>query len=328
MRAPAFWRDYYGIGVTLLAPASLAFRLAGALRRAAVRPWRAPVPLLCVGGLVAGGSGKTPVAISLSSLLRRRGMGVHVLARGYGGRRGAKAEPLRVDPAQHEAREVGDEALLLAAAAPTWVCRSRVRAAKAAVADGAEVLVLDDGFQNPSLVKDVSFLVVDGTYGFGNRRVIPAGPLREPFHKGLARADAVVLVGENRAGATASIAPYMPVLRTDLVPGPEARELAGREVVAFAGIGDPEKFFRTLREIGCRLRATHAFDDHHPYAADEIRDILERCRALEAVAVTTEKDAVRMPPELRGSVKVLTVSIRWRDEDALLDLLDPVLAHG
>ena len=110
MRAPAFWRDYYGIGVSLLAPASLAFRLAGALRRAAVRPWRAPVPVLCVGGLVAGGSGKTPVAISLSSLLRRRGMAVHVLARGYGGRRGSKAEALRVDPALHEASEVGDEA--------------------------------------------------------------------------------------------------------------------------------------------------------------------------------------------------------------------------
>jgi tetraacyldisaccharide 4'-kinase len=328
MRAPAFWRDYYGLGVSLLAPASLAFRLGGAVRRAVVRPWRAPVPVLCVGGLVAGGSGKTPVAISLASWLQRRGMRVHVLARGYGGRRGLTSAPLRADPARHKASEVGDEALLLAAGAPAWVCRNRARAAKAAVAAGAQVLLLDDGFQNPSLVKDVSFLVVDGTYGFGNRHVIPAGPLREPLHQGLARADAVVLVGENRAGVTASIGPHTPVLRADLVPGPEARELAGRDVVAFAGIGDPEKFFRTLREIGCRLRATHVFDDHHPYGVDELQGILDACRSTGALPVTTEKDAVRVPEDLRASIRVLTVTLKWRDQDALERLLNPVLARG
>ncbi|MGB8275374.1 MAG: tetraacyldisaccharide 4'-kinase, partial [Alphaproteobacteria bacterium] len=235
---------------------------------------------------------------------------------------------VRVDAARHTAFEVGDEPLLLARVAPTWVCRHRQLAAKAAVADGAEVLVMDDGFQNPSLVKDVSLLVVDGAYGFGNRRVVPAGPLREPLANGLARADAIVLVGENISGTTASIDTRMPVLRTELVPGPEASELAGRDVVAFAGIGDPSKFFRTLEAIGCRVRTTHVFADHHPYRAEELADIRAEAEQREAVAVTTEKDAVRLPEEARAWVKVLTVKLAWRDEAALERLLEPVLPDG
>jgi len=322
VRAPEFWRNGFGRGPALLAPLALAYRSAGAMRRALTRPWRAPVPVICVGGLVAGGSGKTPVALAIGGSLTRQGQTPHFLSRGYGGRLGRRGrKPVRVDPAQHSAAEVGDEALLLAAEAPTWVARDRRAAARAAVAAGATVLVMDDGYQNPALVKTLSVIVVDGTYGFGNRRVIPAGPLREPLHQGLARADAVVLVGENLSGVTAVFRIRLPVLRAHLVPGPEAAGLAGHDVVAFAGIGIPDKFFHTLETIGCRVIARHPLPDHHRYTQSEVARFLAEAESQEAVAVTTAKDALRIPDEMAAQVEVLTVTLEWTDETRLVDLL-------
>jgi tetraacyldisaccharide 4'-kinase len=236
MRAPDFWEHGFGTGPALLSPLSLVYRGGGLMRRALVRPWRAPVPVICVGGLVVGGSGKTPVALALGALLQRWGRKVHFLARGYGGKLGRRRSgPARVDPERHGVAEVGDEALLLAAQAPTWVARDRRAGARAAVDAGADILVMDDGLQYPGLIKDLSLIVVDGTYGFGNRRVIPSGPLREPIRQGLKRADVLVLVGENISGVTATIPISMPLLRARLVPGPEAADLATGSVVAFAG---------------------------------------------------------------------------------------------
>jgi tetraacyldisaccharide 4'-kinase len=329
MRAPEFWKSGFGPGPALLTPLSIGFRAGGWVRRALVRPWRAPVPVICVGGLVAGGSGKTPTAIALGAWLQRAGMKVHFLGRGYGGRLGRRpGRPVLVDRLQHRAAEVGDEALLLAAQAHTWVARNRRAAARAAVEAGAEVLVMDDGHQNPSLAKDFSFVVVDGTYGFGNRRVIPAGPLRETLDRGLARADAVVLVGENVAGVTATIPTAMPVLRVTPEPGPEAAALMDEPVVAFAGLGHPEKFFATLEQIGCDVRARHAFPDHHPYTFDEVSEILKKAEDAGATAVTTAKDAVRLPEGMSEKVRVVTMTYRWRDEEALARLIGPVLEHG
>ncbi len=329
MRAPEFWRSGFGIAPALLAPLGAGYRAAGLMRRAFTRAWRAPVPVICVGGLVAGGSGKTPTALALAAWLQRTGKIVHFLGRGYGGRLAERrAEPVLVDALQHAAADVGDEALLLAAQAPTWVARDRRAAARAAIAAGAEVLVMDDGHQNPALHKDLSLVVVDGAYGFGNRRVIPSGPLREPIRSGLARADAVVLVGENVSGVTASIARGMPLLRVRQVPGPEAEALRDKPVVAFAGLGHPEKFFATLTEIGCQIRARHVFSDHHPYSADDIEAICEEARGQDAVAVTTAKDAVRLPEGMAEKVRVLTIAIEWADERELARLVDPVLRHA
>jgi tetraacyldisaccharide 4'-kinase len=329
MRAPDFWEHGFGTGPALLSPLSLVYRGGGLMRRALVRPWRAPVPVICVGGLVVGGSGKTPVALALGALLQRWGRKVHFLARGYGGKLGRRRSgPARVDPERHGVAEVGDEALLLAAQAPTWVARDRRAGARAAVDAGADILVMDDGLQYPGLIKDLSLIVVDGTYGFGNRRVIPSGPLREPIRQGLKRADVLVLVGENISGVTATIPISMPLLRARLVPGPEAADLATGSVVAFAGIGHPEKFFRTLEEVGCEIRARHAFPDHHVYSADEVAAICEEAEGLQAVPVTTAKDAVRLPEGARGTVRVLTVTFRCNDERALEELLGPVLGDG
>lgn len=325
MRAPDFWRRD-GLVPALLAPLAWGFAAAGRARRAFVRPARAPCPVICVGNLVVGGAGKTTVALALARRLRAAGHNMHLLGRGYGGR---QRGPLRVDRDRHDTREVGDEALLLAAEAPTWVARDRVAGARAAAEAGAEVVVMDDGFQSPALEKDLSLLVVDAAYGFGNGRVMPAGPLRETLADGLARAHALVLVGEDGRGLERRLAALMrPVLRAHLEPGPEAAALSGRRVLAFAGIARPEKFFRTLEALGCRVAVARVFPDHHRYDADEIMTMVEDACRLDAVPVTTEKDAVNLPPEARPMVKVVQVHLVWHEPQAVDALLAPLLGGG
>lgn len=315
---PEFWaRD--GLVPRLLQPLAWGFAAAGAARQAWTRPWRAPVPVICVGNLMAGGAGKTPVAIALARRLRARGHAVHLLSRGYGG---SLAGPVVVDRTRHDAAQVGDEPLLLAEAAPCWVARDRVAGAKAAIAAGAKLLLLDDGLQNPTLAKDLSLLVIDGEYGLGNGRVLPAGPLREPLPSGLARADAVVLMGEDRTGVTPLLG-VKPVLRARLVPE-NAGAFAGRPVVAFAGIGRPAKFFATLTGLGAHVAARHAFADHHRYRADELRRMLAEAEAAHALLVTTAKDAARLPGEWRARVAVLSVAAAFDDVAALDRLIDGI----
>ena len=318
MQAPDFWAED-GVLAALLAPLGAGYDLAGRLRRALVPPVSADIPVICVGNLVAGGAGKTPVVLALVEALAARGTAVHCLTRGYGGR---AAGPRRVDAARDNAAEVGDEALLLARAAPSWVARDRAAGARSAIAAGAQVLVMDDGFQNPALAKDLSLVVVDGAYGFGNRRVMPAGPLRETVARGLARADAVVLLGRDKRNLDAAFGSGLPVLTAKIAPQPGSERLKGRKSLAFAGIGRPEKFFTTLAELGADLVETRAFPDHHPYGAAELRALRERARALGATLVTTEKDAVRLTPEQREGIDTLAVAVAWDDPAALQVLLD------
>ncbi len=318
---PEFWARRGPLS-TLLQPLAWGFAAAGAMRRLAATPWRAAVPVLCVGNLVAGGAGKTPVVMALAERLQRSGIRVHILGRGYGGsRRG----PLRVDPARHGASEVGDEALLHAAVAPSWIARDRVAGASAAIAASAELLLLDDGLQNPHLAKDLALLVIDGAYGVGNGRVLPAGPLREPLARGLAQADAVLLMGEDEAGIL-PLCHDRPVLRARLVPE-QSEAFRGRAVVAFAGIGRPAKFFAMLEGLGARVLARHAFADHHAYGEDELQRLRAEADSAGARLVTTGKDAARLSPAWRARVDVLPVAVAWSDE-AALDRLLARLRHG
>lgn len=316
MRAPEFWA-HQGLVPTLLAPLAALYEAAGAARQILARPWRPPVPVVCIGNLVAGGAGKTPVALSLAALLSERGHRPHIVLHGYGGN---LTGPVRVDPARHGSRDVGDEALLLAQAAPCFVSRDRVAGARAAIAAGAKLVLLDDGFQNPSLVKDFSFVVVDGAYGFGNGMVMPAGPLRETVGRGLRRAQAVIIIGKDRCGSEAAVAESLPVLQAALVPQ-NAGEFAGRKVLAFAGIGRPAKFYATLEALGAEIVARRDFPDHHRYRADEVSALLAAARAHGALAVTTAKDRVRLPDDRHGEIGVLEVAIAWRDKNALVELL-------
>lgn len=322
MKAPDFWQ-HGGWQARLLAPLSAAYGMAGFVRRALVRPFDCGVPVVCVGNFVAGGAGKTPVAISILKLLAERGRLPHALTRGYGGR---LSGPVQVSPDAHDADAVGDEALLLARVAPTWVARARPVGAGAAVANGAKAIVMDDGFQNPTLLKTLSLLVIDGPYGLGNGRVLPAGPLREPLDAALQRANAVVLIGEARQGLVSVLEKRVPVLRAELLPGDDGESLRGARVLAFAGIGRPEKFFDSLRCLGVELVGARSFADHHRYHDGEIVALKQEAERLEARLVTTEKDYVRLTPALTESVETLSVSIKWNDEAAILEVLGSVMA--
>ena len=322
--APDFWGDEPGLAAGLLQPIGAMWDAAGRVRRALAHPYRAPVPVICVGNLVAGGSGKTPVALALGHWLAARGVTAHFVTRGYGGR---LAGPIRVDRARHDAGAVGDEALLLAAAFPSWVARDRGAGVAAAAAAGARTVLLDDGFQNPSVAKSLSLIVVDAGYGFGNGRVMPAGPLRESLRHGLARADGVVLLGvtgEPARAAPIEIAGGLPVVPAVLAPIAGER-FAGSRLLAFAGIGRPEKFFATLRALGAALVDVRTFPDHHPFRAGELAQLRQAADRARARLVTTAKDIVRISPAGRAGIEVLEVEIRWPDPEALAGLVGPVV---
>lgn len=324
MRAPEFWSGGGGgVAPILLSPFSALYAAATA-RRMAHPGWQAPVPVVCCGNATAGGAGKTTVALDLGRRLGNRGIGAHFLLRGYGGR---LKGPVRVDPAQHDSTAVGDEALLLAAERPTWVAADRAAGAQAAIAGGAQAIVMDDGLQNPTLAKDLSLLVIDGSYGFGNGRVIPAGPLREPVGAAASRSNAAVLIGDDETGALAQLPPGLPVLRARLKPGPEAELLAGQPVFAFCGIANPRKFFATLQEAGAFLAGRQSYADHYPFDEGDLRDLLAEADSLRATPVTTRKDFVRIPPAFRNRVTVVTVQLEWEEPAAIELLLDPVAAR-
>jgi tetraacyldisaccharide 4'-kinase len=321
--APDFWGKEAGIATDLLLPLGLAWDTAGRLRRALARPYRAPAPVVCIGNLVAGGAGKTPVTLALADWLAASGVAAHIATRGYGGR--AKG-PLRVDVSRHDAAEVGDEAMLLAGRAPCWVARDRAAGVAAAVKAGAEAVLLDDGFQNPAVAKTLSLLVVDAGYGFGNGRVMPAGPLRENLRRGLARADVMVLLAsDSDAHAQSQVelgaARVVPAVLTPI----HGERFAGRRVMAFAGIGRPEKFFATLRRTGAELVAERGFPDHYPFSERELAVLRRAADRENAQLVTTSKDFVRLPLAARVAIQVLEVEVRWPDPAALAGLLAPVV---
>jgi tetraacyldisaccharide 4'-kinase len=287
--------------------------------------WQAPVPVICCGGATAGGAGKTTLAMDIGSRVQARGTPAHFLLRGYGG---SVKGPVQVEPGRHGSEAVGDEALLLAALAPTWVSADRAAGAKLAVEGGAGAIVMDDGLQNPTLAKTLSLLTIDGGYGFGNGRVIPAGPLRESVAAAAARCDAAVLIGPDETGALELLPDTLPVLRGDLVSGPEMAELAGENVFAFCGIASPRKFFNTLRQGGAVVAGTESFADHYPFDAGDLKSLLDQAERLGAIPVTTRKDWVRIPPEFQPRVRVVSVTLRWDDPSQIEALLDRALGSA
>ncbi|MDG4718447.1 MULTISPECIES: tetraacyldisaccharide 4'-kinase [Thalassospira] len=323
MRDPQFWKED-GLVPKLLSPASLLWRAGACIRTKTTTPRHPGCPVFCVGNFTVGGAGKTPTAVTLFDLLTAMGRNPHFVSRGYGG---SITGPHRVDPSRDTASQVGDEPLLLAQHGPAWISRERFLGAEMARDAGADAIILDDGLQNPSIIKDCSFAVIDSNYGIGNGRVMPAGPMREPLISGLAKVRAIILIGDATPSFITNLPASVPVLRAHIAPV-NGTDFAGKKVMAFAGIGRPQKFYDTLASVGAEIVATQDFDDHHAFNADELSALQIKSAGLGAQLVTTQKDLMRLPSGSRSGINSLDIRLAFDAPDQLAQIVKTVLADG
>ncbi len=331
LRTPSWWYAKASLIPALLAPAALAWNAVTRVRWVFVKPYRSKLPVICIGNFTAGGAGKTPAALAIANFLRDAGERPIFLTRGYGGR---TQGPHLVDPSRDTAHAVGDEPLLLARVAPTIVAADRAEGAKLAESQNASVIIMDDGFQNPGLAKTSSLIVFDSALGLGNEHVIPAGPLRASLGFQLAQADGLILVGDGdaaeRINALAQSA-SLPVLVAEIVPDPDCAWLKDKPLVAFAGIGSPDKFFRTVEDLGGRLMERMPYADHHPYTQGDVLKLLDLAAHHGAQLVTTQKDMVRIEggaelQKLKEATRALPVRLQFKDEKAVKKIISQAIA--
>ncbi len=312
MKTPKYWQSNSLLS-KILTPIGWLYGLATQMRLKLKKAPKADIPVICIGNITAGGTGKTPVSVSVAKMLATDMYHPFFLTRGYGG----KLQNVMVNTKKHSAEDVGDEPLLLAQQAQVIVNANRYEGAKLAIQEGADIAIMDDGFQNPSLHKDLSFLVFDGSYGIGNGKIIPAGPLRETFENGIKRADALIILGKDKHNLAERC--KLPVffghteaLQTTVNNG---------KVLAFAGIGHPQKFYHTLGQLGFDVAETIDFPDHHFYRKEELENILQKAKELNAEVYTTGKDFVKIPPSLQKYINVLEIAVVWDNPDELLKFI-------
>jgi tetraacyldisaccharide 4'-kinase len=327
LEAPSFWYRQRGMLAAALAPLATLYGRIAETKFARAIPYRSRLPVICIGNFTLGGSGKTPTAIAVASLLESLGAKPFFLTRGYGGmHKGPVLVGVNDGPV-----EVGDEPLLLAEVAPTMIAADRAAGAKAIEATDATAIIMDDGFQNPGLAKDLSLIVADAGLGIGNGLVMPAGPLRAPLDAQIARADALIVIGSGGNAAPLELAfasKEKPVLKARVVPRQDKRWLSVLPVIAFAGIAAPDKFYTTLGVNGARIIAKRSYGDHHRYTRREAATLLKEAEERKAMLVTTEKDFVRIPyeegtplGELKFRCRPFPIAIEFEDEAAAKALL-------
>lgn len=320
-KTPHFWSTRQWISY-LLIPFSWLWTRMAKWNEGTIKSESVSIPVICVGNLVMGGAGKTPTVIALVELLKKMGHVPHILSRGYGA---YIRNTILVNPEKHNYLQVGDEPLLLAHAAPTWAGPDRVQSAKAAISQGATVLVMDDGLQNPSLKKDLSFIVVDSIQGVGNGMVFPAGPLREPIEAGAGRANAMIVIGNEEPSfefINEQFAAKIKCLKED--SDKEKRS----NIIAFSGIGYPEKFKRTLKENGYEFCQFIEFADHHPYTIHDMIKLVKLAEQHKATLLTTTKDWLRIPTHYRNKVETLPISLNFDEPEKIKKFLTKIVGKG
>lgn len=312
MKTPSFWQTNNLIS-RLLSPLGELYAFGTKCRLKFNKQHKVGIPVICIGNLTAGGTGKTPTAISLAQMLQNAGVTPNFISRGYHG----SLQNTQVNPKTHTPEQVGDEPLLLARVAPTFINSNRYQGALMAQQNKADCILMDDGFQNPSLYKDLSFLVIDGTSGFGNQKCIPAGPLREHITDGIKRAQAALIIGEDKYKLSETLP--LPCFKGKIIP--QRPELKNNRVIAFAGIGHPQKFYTSLSELGIEIIKTYDFPDHHYYTETELQNILNEAQKLQAEAITTSKDFVKISKALQPDFKILEINIEWENKDKLQEFI-------
>ncbi len=324
LKAPRFWykkNDTY-LSNTLY-PLSLLFRFGTKLRNIVSRKVSSELPVICIGNIVVGGAGKTPVAIKLGSILKKNGYNPHFVSKGYGGIESNNT----LIKEWHSAKSVGDESLLLSEIAPTWIGANRNKSFDLAKENGADCIIMDDGFQNPTLQKDFSIIVVNGEQGFGNKRVIPSGPLRESISRGISRANLIIVIGEIAKDVKKKISSTVPLIHANFKISRDNKIYKNQKVTAFAGIAYPEKFYNSLKDQGAILEKKIDYPDHHIFDENDMLNLAEIANITKSILVTTKKDFVRIPKLYRSLVSTLDGEIEFEDEKLLIEILGNIIEN-
>jgi len=331
-KTPKFWYRTQDTPMPLaeriLAPFSVLYGMLYHLHQRTKTRYKSDIPVICLGNLVAGGTGKTPTAVALLGLITQHKLAKtpFFLSRGYGG---AEMGPILVDPKIHTAWDVGDEPLILAQYAPVIVAKDRAEGVKLARAKQADVIIMDDGLQNPGIAKDLRLLVINGEMGFGNGKLLPAGPLRQPLYQGLGKADGYILIGEDTRGISPLLHKTKPITHARIAPSGTARPDKAARYLAFAGLGYPDKFFNFLKkDMTLDIVECLRFADHYPYADTDITALKDKAKALNARLITTEKDLMRIPSQARTDIETIQIETLFDEPEALASLLKTVLKSG
>ena len=324
LKAPKFWyqkKDTY-LSISLY-PLSLLFRFGTKMRNLVSTKQQSSLPIICIGNIVVGGAGKTPVSLKMGKLLIKAGYKPHFISKGYAG----LIKKSTLVQSWHSAISVGDESILFSKVAPTWIGVDRIYSSKLAKKEGGDCLIMDDGFQNPTIQKDFSIIIINATQEFGNKRVMPSGPLRESINRGLSRTNLIIVIGDTSDELIKMIPTNIPIIRAKFEINKENTIFKGQNITAFAGIAYPEKFYQSLSEQGAKIVKEVSYPDHYIYTENDLLSLAETANITKSILVTTQKDYVRIPKPYRSLVNILEGEIVFENEELLVEILTNVIEN-